>query len=77
VIFRDFFKFFAILFRVGNENWTAPEHIVITGDSCEESQEGAFPLPEGMTEDEIPIGPQMLTREQNDAIFGLPFAFLG
>ena len=74
MIFRDFFKFFAILFRVGNENWTAPEHVVITGDrygdGCEESQEGAFPLPEGMTEEEIPIDPQMLTREQNDAIFG-------
>jgi hypothetical protein len=40
------------------------------GDSCEEIQEGAFPLPEGTTEEEIPIDPQMLKREQNDAIFG-------
>ena len=47
------------------------------GDGCEESQEGAFPLPEGMTEEEIPIDPQMLAREQNDAIFGPTFAFLG
>jgi hypothetical protein len=76
VIFRDFFKFFAILFRGGNENWIAPEHIVITGDGCEESQEGAFPLPEGMTEDEIPMIRKCL-RVSRTTRFSAPFAFLG
>ena len=74
VIFRDFFKFFAILFRVGNENWTAPEHVVITGEQIRRRLRGesgrCVSVARRMTEEEIPIDPQMLTREQNDAIFG-------